>query len=285
MSLLPLDLSSWIEIDEHFAAELELKNQLLQQRHSEVFASLADSEFGQREALDLLLQHLLQTFPQHYSCKGPIIENHLAGQTWQREAFAAAPLDLAGRLVQEDLCLMQPSPQGYVLAAASVCFPSRWLLREKLGRPMSQIHQPVPAYPEQLERPVDRFFNYFKIDKPVWRLNWSVTDSPELFLLPRQNQSPVDSQANSQINATNAGENLWIRVERQTLRRLPQTGNILFTIRTYVQPLKRLEAKPKAAQNLAAIIQQLPINMQRYKGITPIREALLGYLAQIKTSN
>ncbi|MBD1869708.1 DUF3445 domain-containing protein [Leptolyngbya sp. FACHB-671] len=267
-----LNLRTWIEIDEHFERELALKETLLQQRYAEVFASLPGSEPGQQEALDLLVTHLLEHFPQRYQREGDRLHNLATGQTWHLSDFKAAPLDLAGRLVQEDFCLMHSASEGYVLSAASVCFPSRWLLAEKIGRSMEQIHAPVPSYTEKLRSPVNRFFQQIRSDRPVWRLNWSIVDSPDLFLLQSQDAAP-------NLNAANAGEKLWIRVERQTLRRLPQSRNILFTIRTYVHSLRVLEAEPTAARGLAAAIQQISPEMQQYKTLLPIREVLLNYLA------
>lgn len=176
--------------------------------------------------------------------------------------------------MQEDFCLMRSAPEGYVLCAASVCFPSRWLLAEKIGQPMAQIHAPVPGYAEKLRSPVNRFFEQIRSDRPVWRLNWSIVDSPDLFLLQSWDVNP-------NLNAANAGEKLWIRVERQTLRRLPQSRNILFTIRTYVSSLSLLETNPSAAKGLAAAIQQVSPEMQRYKTLLPIREVLLDYLTSI----
>lgn len=269
-----LDLQSWIEIDEHLERELALKETLLQQRHADVFASLPESEPGQQEALDLLVTHLLEHFPQHYQREGDRLHNLATGRTGHLSDFQVAPLDLAGRLVQEDFCLMQSAPEGYVLSAASVCFPSRWLLAEKMGRPMGQIHVPVPGYEEKLRSPVNRFFEQIRSDRPVWRLNWSIVDSPDLFLLHSREAVP-------DLNATNAGEKLWIRVERQTLRRLSRSGDILFTIRTYVHSLKVLEAEPTAARGLAAAVQQVFPDMQRYKTLLPIKEVLLNYLADI----
>jgi dimethylamine monooxygenase subunit A len=269
-----LDLRTWIEIDEHLERELALKETLLQQRYSDVFASLPRSEPGQQETLDLLVAHLLKHFPQYYQQEGDRLHNSATDQTWHFSDFKAAPLDLAGRLVQEDFCLMRSAPEGYVLSAASVCFPSRWLLAEKIGRPMGQIHAPVPGYAEKLRSPVNRFFEQIRSDRPVWRLNWSIVDSPDLFLLQSRNTKP-------NLNGADAGEKLWIRVERQTLRRLPQSGNILFTIRTYVYSLSLLETNPSAAKGLATAIQQVSPEMQHYKTLLPIREALLDYLANI----
>jgi hypothetical protein len=276
MGLKALNRHEWIEIDERFAEELALKDRLLKNQYSDVFASLPESRLSQKEVLDLLLNYLLDHFPQYYQQQGTIIENICTGGVWNLADFEAAPLDLAGRLVQEDLLLMQASPRGYILNAASLCFPLRWRLAEKIGRPLAQIHAPVPGYQDKLECPVDGFFERLKWEHPVWRLNWSIVDTPELFLLPS-----IQGNLASQINTENAGEKLWIRVERQTLRRLRESGDILFTIRTYVHPLNILEDDPPMAQNLAQAILQIPPDMHSYKNLLPIRDALLGYLNQV----
>lgn len=278
MGLKPLQLSDWIEIDEDFAEQLDLKTQLLSQRYSDVFATISGSENGQQEVLDLLLAHLTQYFPLYYQRQGDRLLNSVTGQVWRLTDFEANPLDLAGRLVQEDLCLMLPGDCGYILAAASLCFPSRWKLQEKLGQPMAQIHQHVPGYSDKLERPVDHFFARLKYNYPGYRLNWGIVDSPDLFLDQHKGQEDF----NPTITPNNAGEHLWLRVERQTLRRL-YSGGILFTIRTYVHPLHILVDDLEVIRSLAAAIRQVPTPMQIYKNLLPIREALLAYLDRLGT--
>ncbi|GAB4199333.1 MAG: DUF3445 domain-containing protein [Coleofasciculaceae cyanobacterium] len=277
MSLKALDRKNWIEIDENFAEELALKDRLLNSHYPEVFACLPGTQTSQQEVLDLLLEHLLEYFPQHYRRDNQTIENITTKQVWHIADFETVPLDLAGRLVQEDLLLMQPSSEGYRLVVASLCFPLRWRLREKLGRAIAQIHTPVPGYEEKLACPVDSFFNRLKSNYPVWRLNWSIVNSPERFLAPEKEQPNWHSTINSQ----NAGEKLFLRVERQTLRRLNVSSDILFTIRTYVHPVRVLEDNAVMAHNLAEVIKEMPPEMQSYKQILPIREPLLGYLGCI----
>jgi hypothetical protein len=277
MGLKPLQIQDWIEIDDQFATYLKRKQELLQNSHSEVFASLPGSESAQTEVLNLLLDYLPERFPNYYQRQGKQIKILLTQQIWNIEDFEINPLDLAGRLVQEDLCLMQPSPEGYILVAASVCFPAHWRLQDKLGRPMNQIHQPVPEYPQKLEYPVNNFFDRLKVDSPGYRLNWGIADTPELFLGHSQSSSRLDTN----LTADHVGQKLWIRVERQTLRRLEITSHILFTIRTYVYPLFILENHPAIAQSLSAVIQQMPQSMLQYKNLSSKREVLLEYLTKI----
>lgn len=275
MGLKPLALQDWLDIDGDFISQLSCKTELLANRYQDVFVALGNTQAVQREALCLLIEHLLSTFSKVYQPLDQGIYNLKTHQAWQFADFADAPLDLAGRLVQEDFCLLLPGKTGYVLSAASVCFPLRWSLREKLGLPMGQIHQRVPTYSQKLARPVDNVFARLRSDFPGLRFNWSIVDSPALYL----DQDKLATAFDSAITAENAGQSLWLRVERQTLRRLPDSGGVLFTIRTYVYSLAQVAADPAVAAQLSHAIEILRPDMQVYKNLLPFRSALLGYLA------
>ena len=91
---------------------------------------------------------------------------------------------MIGGLVQEDFCLLQERDGRYILTAAVLCFPAHWLLSEKIGRPLIEIHAPVPGFAEQLGNPVERLFERLDPEKPVQRRNWSLVDTDRLFLPP-----------------------------------------------------------------------------------------------------
>ena len=167
---------------------------------------------------------------------------------------------------------MQRGEAGYRLVAAVLCFPAHWRLADKLGRPLEVIHAPVPGFGERLADPVDRFFASIQVARPVWRVNWSLVDQPTLFLPPEHRGIPRP------ISAEQAGAELWLRVERQTLRRLPRSGDVVFGIHTHVDPLEDAIDSPEAAQALAARIREMPDAMARYKSILPIRAPLLAWL-------
>tara|TARA_E500000318_G_scaffold29852_1_gene29737 strand:- start:2987 stop:3904 length:918 start_codon:yes stop_codon:yes gene_type:complete len=277
MGMVALDLKDWVDVDQNRTAELEEKERLLAGQHDAVFGDLPGSEAAQREVLMLLLDNLEDCHPGLIAFDEGTVRVPETGKSYSLSDFADHALDLAGRLVQEDLCLMTPGEEGYLLHAASLCFPARWVLGEKLGRPMMGIHEHVSGYAEKLGKPVDRFFTHLKADKPVARLNWSVIDDPALF----QTSGKFRNEDPTEITVENAGERLWLRVERQTLRRLPQSGDILFTIRTFVDPLSSLEARPDLAVGLRGAVADMPEGMQRYKSLIPFREALDGYLSNL----
>lgn len=271
--------ADWIDIDEHYPAHLAERRRLLQERRPEVLAEAPGSELMQAELLAILAGHLCGHHPDWFSRRGEELENRLLGETLR---LSGAPLETAGRLVQEDFCLLREEEGATLrLVAAVLCFPSRWRLAEKIGRPLGPIHGPVPLYKDRLERPVDRFLASLKPGRLAQRLNWSVMDDAALF----QPTGHGIAEGESPITPGTAGERLVLRVERQTFRRLPETGGIAFGIRIHVAPLAAIAAIPGEAARLREAVLALPPEMARYKSIAPFRAALLAYLERCASSH
>jgi len=132
----------------------------------------------------------------------------------------------------------------------------------------------VPIFPDRLARPVDRIMQNIKPDHIASRLNWSITDDPALF-------QPIGKwrmAANKTITAENAGSRLFLRVERQTLRRLPVSGAVLFGIRVHRYRLGDIAATPEIASRLADAVRALPTAITHYKSLPPFLDALLAWL-------
>lgn len=74
-------------------------------------------------------------------------------------------------------------------------------------------------------------------------------------------------------------QDMHLRVEYQTLRRLERSAHILFTVRTYSDPLPRWASSPAAAAALHARIASLSEGMAEYKGISvELRPRIEAYL-------
>jgi dimethylamine monooxygenase subunit A len=270
MGLMPLALDDWLEMDGQFADYLAQKRRLRETQPDEIFAVLPEAMAPAAELLALLAEHLPRHYPAAYRRDGDRLANLVTGEVWPLAEPGLHPLDLAGRLVQEDLCLLDRDGDTHRLVGASLCFPARWRLADKIGRPLMAIHAAVPGYAAKLGAPVDRFFGLLRAEKPVWRLNWGLTDDPALF-----QAAPTAVKA---IPPDEIGARVWLRVERQTLRRLPATGAVLFTIRTYLARLDAAICTAEAAADLAGAIRSMPPETQRYKSIAPLAPALLHWL-------
>ena len=77
-----------------------------------------------------------------------------------------------------------------------------------------------------------------------------------------------------------ARRRLWLRSERQTLRRLPECGDVLFTIRIRQCTLARLCEVSGAAARLLAQIDAMPDTLKAYKRILDIEDARREWLTQ-----
>jgi hypothetical protein len=272
MGLVAVPETEWFEIDARYPAELAERRRLLTEQHGDVFGAEPGSGAACGEALTMIIEHLTRVQPSWFTRDGTLVRNHLTGEHW--DIGTGHALEIAGHLVQEDLCVVQASPEGPRLTAAVLCFPSRWRLHEKLGRPLAEVHGNVPLYADRLARPVDRFMGFVRPGHIAARLNWSVMDDPTLFQPAGKWRTAHDAS----ITEQNAGERLFLRVERQTLRRLPASGAVLFGIRVHVYPLAQVVADAAVAARLAAAIRALPEPMAHYKSLPMFRAALLEWL-------
>jgi hypothetical protein len=73
-------------------------------------------------------------------------------------------------------------------------------------------------------------------------------------------------------------EELFIRVERQTIRRLKKSRSVLFTVRVHVDPMTAILDNNKTTLDLVKAITNLDQDMKAYKVITPFEENLINWL-------
>jgi len=135
------------------------------------------------------------------------------------------PLLDAASHIQEDLCVLQKIGEEHILTAAVMCFPSSWDVRQKIGRSISSIHGPVPEF-SKVENIVERMLSAIRVEQPLGRANFLIYTDPELHQ-PRGEgiAKPIDPTAPR-----------YIRVERQSFRRLPKSLAVIFAIHTYIVP-------------------------------------------------
>jgi hypothetical protein len=270
MGLKPLEEDAWIELDDRFDAEMALKDRLHVDHHDDVVAALAGSEAACAEVLDALVAHLERQYPGRLAARRAVL-----GRAASPGGGAVHPIETAGLLVQEDLCVLVPDARGRLLfTAGSVSFPSRWRLRDKIGLPMAAVHGPVAHYDAHLARPVDAGLDRLTPERGVWRVNWNLFDDPSLFQLGGHSRPEV----NEAITPDNAGDTMWLRVERQTFRRLPVHRSVLFTIRTFQRPLASVAVRADLAGRMATALRGLPPDTAAYKSVNVWRDAVLAYL-------
>lgn len=196
----------WLVRDDNAAGELALREQLLAERRDDVVATHGD---GWRRPAEE-------------------VRSLVAAAGFAPDPGVDDPLEAAARVVQEDLCLLRRRHDRWHLDAAVVCFPSRWRLADKIGRPLVEVHEPVDGYRADLDRRVETFFDRLG-SRPVLRRNWFVHPDGALHQPDAPAVDPI-------VPSESAMAELHLRSERQTLRALP-SGWVLFTIRIQHAPL------------------------------------------------
>ncbi len=229
-----------VERTDVFAAEIALKQELLAADRANYVQLAPESENSQREAAELL-------------------------------TGTAQLLVDAACMIQEDLVLLRGDPAaGHPIIAGVVCFPSGWSIADKIGKPIDSVHGPVPQYADLMSKATNNLLERLKPNRPVWRANWGVRASGSL------DQSPKHMRCLGQTMAPLTAEDVAVRchfrVERQTLSRLPLSGDILFTIHTYQCRICELEKWQQ--RNLLGVLESCPEATLNYKGIAPLADLL-----------
>ena len=284
LALRPLDLANWIEIGDDYDHEMDAKKSVFAKNFSTANAFQPNTEDESAEVLAELIEHLVTTRPDWFAREGRDIVNHHRHERFPVEPnsngeWAEHPLVTCARLVQEDFALLVERDGRLIFGGGSVCFPNRWDLNSKLGLTMSEVHAPVDRLNEQLEDPIDSFFQRLSSDKSFWRMGWGVLDTDELY--QAVDGTAAKSPALPIFGDPTTGDRLFLRVERETIRRFPKTNCVLFTIRSYVRPLSHLVGRPEDAARLAEALGNLPDDVRDYKQTTNLTAPAVHWLQSV----
>lgn len=252
LGLRPLDLDDWFDDGPDAVGWITEKQRILDEHQATAFAVLDDIGDEALEVAEAVVAHLRST--------GAVPELRAD----------LHPLEAASRLVAEDLVLMVERDGRLVFGGGSVCFPNRWDLQSKLGLTLSEVHAPVPRLDEQLGEPVDRLLTRLTPDRSYWRLGWGIIDVSDGYT-PTDGTGPVRPAAPSP-------DALFVRVERETLRRFPCTGCVLFTIRTYVAAVRDAARDPLTRERLARAVEVMPDDVRGYKDLARVGDELVSFL-------
>jgi dimethylamine monooxygenase subunit A len=285
---IPLEAPKSVEITPNYMEEIKLKRHLLNQHPERCFQSLSFTLKAQWEILELVMDHLVNYYPEKFTLTKKnsswTFQNKILNEKHQflfgdDSTLPQEPLNFIGRHVQEDLILMSERDGNLYLDAGQLCFPANWSLAFDLGMSFKEIHQLIPGFKE--EKLDDRILNFLlrlEAGNPWGRKNWSLMAGDRL----DTSLETFDQwgQLRKQVTKTNAGEFVHLRVEVQTLFRLPRSNSILFSIHTHLISLERLTGKREWLEQFYEILQELPPHIVDYKGLSLFKNTVLEYLKE-----
>jgi len=212
----------------------------------------------------------------------------------------------------------------HTFEAGVVCFSFDPRKRHK--KTLAQVHAPVPGYEAKMRDAVARVFANLRVERPLWRANWVLQNSDEVVstdlewhptnkkiggvanraaaaaerlaaagIEPGTSTSTfqderhtgyMDPLSDLPRDAAEAGRRMHLRVEYETVRRLPGRDRnvnrwILFTVRTHLDGIDAFDAQTAAALH-AAMTATTDDEELRYKslGDVNLRTAVMDFLAE-----
>jgi hypothetical protein len=276
-----------LDLDDQYEAELAERRAILQRDPSR-FVELPHMRPA---AWDALLWGLRELSAQEADMR---LERAGADFIWtndrlgQRQTFRygvdgslpAPPLVFLAGQIQDDIVLLDQREGQLWVDAGCVTFASNWSLSFDIGMSFLEIHGPVPHnYADGAIPRAERFLMRLQAGQPFRRMNWSTTAGHRL-------DTALDSYADwgasrqAMVEAEDFAQVFHMRVEVQHLIRLPESGAIMFLIRTYLLPLSDILAVPPWARQFASVLGDLSDDIIEYKGLAAIWQKLIGSLTQ-----
>ncbi|KAL9103850.1 MAG: hypothetical protein Q9163_001128 [Psora crenata] len=286
MGLRTMQWDEWIELDNHYLKYHADKARRISERGEKCCRTAPEAMDGAIELLVELCDYLPQRYPTLFQTTPTGIVNLATSETFNivQRPLPEDPMAMSARLIQDDVIIMFEKEDGqYYLLAGAVLLGGFWRLSDKFGMPLSEIHTSgdVPGYRQKLEKGMENFFRRIQPNAPMLRYNYFLQVDDELAwsssIGPEDSDQPhtVGWQTSEKNKAI---ESLHFRAERQSLRRLPRSGGVVFTVRTYFEPVMAIAQEPGVPGRLASAVRSWGDDVGRYKGRQNYEGVLLEYL-------
>lgn len=282
----------WLRVDSTYPSKMRQRFCILAQHYDKVIERVDEPlvRDAEVELRDTVVKYLTTSYPDYFRQRGDVVSSPLIGVAVN--LAQAEPMAAVAALSCEDHLLIMAAEKKdeklhvYRLKSGALLFPNEWSLRShfneprpdgdsyawelskqgseqaaRLGRTVAEIHKGiVPHYDKFFVDKVDLMFNTMRAERPIWRRNWAVTLENNLFLHPDVAQPSLPT-----LTPESMVEQGVVRSEHEGFLRLPKTQAIVFTINTYMWPLREMLAEPTVFNALATARANMSEEMLDYR--------------------
>ena len=242
---------------------------------------------AQWDTLELIMESLAKDYPENFS-----LTKNGASWTWENwplglkrtfifgdaTTLPCEPFEYITRQAQGDFTLQDQREDNLFVDGGMVTTQADWSLEFDIGMTFHEWHGPVPlAHQIGVFDRALKFLLRLQYGQPVRRLNWTMTINPRLDTSPEN--YPLWGPDRTTVTRENVAERAHLRVELQTLFRLPRSNAILFGIRCYLISVADIAKVEKWRKRLHRVLRDLPPELENYKGLTRFRQTVVDYLA------
>ena len=275
------------DVDEHYLSEMHDRALVLNEDPLRC-QSLPHMTLAGWDLLELIMESKARDYPEWF-------ELHKDGQAWHwinrplgidqkftfldESTLPYGPMEYITRQSQGDFTLQDQRDEDLWMDAGMVTTQADWSLDFDIGMGFHEWHAPVPRAHEMgvFDRAL-KFLLKLQHGAPVRRFNWTLTVDPLLDTSPEN--YPKWGPMRADIRPENVGERMHLRVELQTLYRLPRSNGIAFAIRCYLIRFDDLVTIPKWGRRLHRVLRDIPDDLATYKGFLRNRNSLVQWLSQ-----
>ncbi|KAH7926291.1 hypothetical protein BV22DRAFT_1128273 [Leucogyrophana mollusca] len=278
VALKKLEPDWWIELESTYRERIAQRTQLYAKHGKVIIDYLPGSEAACKELMEVVIQFLCVRYPNQFEYDDwtGSFTNHILGSRF--DTLKVHPLLFLLENVPEDFLITQEDEATglYVMRAGVSCSAVGWNMSEKIGRPLHQIHGPVPDYKEKMAFSMDRYFSKLPCDKPIQRGSWGFEIGEPLFL---QTDEPEWGHRQQQRHDLSLSD-IYLRVDWQTLRRLPQSRSIVFNFKALFTPITQFRHEPYIPKLVLKVLTEGKKSIMEYKGTWHIEHKLIPALRE-----
>ncbi|KAF2723955.1 hypothetical protein K431DRAFT_263851 [Polychaeton citri CBS 116435] len=263
MSLTKLDPEWWLELEDTYVKRIKQRERFFERYGPMMLQQLPGSEIAVKELMEIVVQFCCARYPQYFSLsedKKTLYNNILKTATDLKDT---EPLHVLLHNVPEDFAIVLRDPKTgmYSFRAGVICSSLGWNLGSKIGMKLHEIHQPIPDYKEKMQFSMDRYFAKKPTDKAIQRGSWGLEIDEPLFMPPGDPHEQLREMQNPEHTIDRA----HLRVDWQTLRRLPLSGAIVFNFKAVFTPITEFRNEPYIPSLVLKVLKEGNKRIMEYK--------------------
>ncbi|KAJ6110503.1 hypothetical protein N7486_002738 [Penicillium sp. IBT 16267x] len=272
MSLTKLEPDWWIELESTYKSRIAQRKELYIKHGKAVLDARPGSELACKELMEMVLQFICARYPQYFTLVDKrILQNRILGT--EQDVRSKPPLEILLDNVPEDFALMLRDEKTgyYFLRAAVICSALGWNVASKIDKRLDEIHEPIPDYKEKMQFSMDRYFTKMPTEKPIQRGSWGLEVGDLLFMPPGDPHGALrlSQDPNLQI------DDCTLRVDWQTLRRLPLSASVVFNFKALFTPVSEFRDEPAVPALVSKLLKDGKESMMKYKGVWHVQHVML----------
>ncbi|KAI9732188.1 MAG: hypothetical protein M1834_004285 [Cirrosporium novae-zelandiae] len=264
MSITKMEIDWWIELENTYRKRIEQRRELFRKHGNMVLDYLPGSELACKELMEMVLQFVCARYPQYFSLSSDNTIFHNKILNTETKIKSKHPLHVLLENIPEDFAITLRNPETgyYHFRAGLLCSALGWNVQTKLGMDLPSIHTPIPDYKEKMQFSMDRYFTKKPTDRAIQRGSWGLEVDQPLFMPPGDPKETYRLSQDPNLTL----DRLHLRVDWQTLRRLPLSAAIVFNFKALFTPISEFRDEPYVPALVNKVLKEGKKNLMEYKG-------------------